>query len=62
MPNRLTRVPESPPPPLDNFRWLVKVADLAMELFYSTPTPTPGTLRTTWGTPATLGISYVAAI
>jgi hypothetical protein len=60
MPNRLTRVPETPPPPLDNFRWILKVADVAMGLFYSTPTS--GTLRTTWVTPATLAISYVAAI
>jgi purine-cytosine permease-like protein len=59
MPNRLTRVPESPPPTLDNFRWIVKAADLAMGLFYSTPAS--GTLRMMWVTPATLWISYIAA-
>lgn len=60
MPNRLTRVPESPPPPLNNFTWLVRVADSAMKCFFSTPES--GTLRTTWVTPATLWISYAAAI
>jgi hypothetical protein len=60
MPNGLTRVPESPPPPLDSLTWIVRVADLAMRLFYSTPRS--GTLRTTWVTPATLWFSYLAAI
>jgi len=60
MPNRLTRVPESPPPSLDNFRWLVTVADLAMKCFFSTPAS--GTLETTWVTPASLWTSYLAAV
>jgi hypothetical protein len=60
MPNGLTRVPESPPPPLDDFTRIVRVADLAMKLFYSTPKS--GTLRTTWVTPATLWFSYLAAV
>ena len=60
MPNGLTRVPQSPPPPLDRFTWIVRTADLAMRLFYSTPRS--GTLRTTWVTPATLWFAYLAAI
>jgi hypothetical protein len=60
MPNRLTRVPESPPPPLSNFRWLVGLADLAMKCFLSTPAS--GTLENTWVTPATLWASYLAAV
>jgi hypothetical protein len=60
MPNGLTRVPKSPPPPLEDFTWIVRVADLAMKLFYSTPKS--GTLRTTWVTLATLWCSYLATI
>jgi hypothetical protein len=60
MPNRLTRVPESPPPSLNSFRWLVTLADLAMKCFFSTPAS--GTLETTWVTPATLWTSYLAAV
>lgn len=60
MPNPLTRVPESPPPLLNNFRWLLWLADLAMKCFFSTPVS--GTLQNTWVTPATLGTSYLAAI
>jgi hypothetical protein len=60
MPNRLTRVPESPPPSLGNFPWLVGLADLAMKCFFSTPES--GTLESTWVTPATLWTSYLAAV
>jgi hypothetical protein len=60
MPNRLTRVPESPAPSLSHFRWLVALADLAMKCFFSTPAS--GTLESTWVTPATLWTSYLAAV
>jgi hypothetical protein len=60
MPNRLTRIPESPPPTWNNFRWLVSLADFAMRIFFSTSES--GSLSTTWVTPATLWISYLAAI
>lgn len=60
MSNRLTRVPELPPPSLNNFTWIVRVADFAMKSLLSTPES--GTLRTTWVTPATLGISYLAVM
>jgi len=60
MPNRLTRVPESPPPSLNKVRWLVRLADLAMKGFFSTPES--GTLETTWVTPATLWTAYLAAV
>jgi ABC-type proline/glycine betaine transport system permease subunit len=60
MPNRLTRVPESPPPSLKKFAWVVGLADLAMKCFFSTPAS--GTLETTWVTPASLWTSYLAAL
>jgi hypothetical protein len=60
MPNRLTRVPESSPPSLNNFPWVVGLADLAMKCFFSTPAS--GTLENTWVTPATLWTSYLAAV
>ncbi|MFZ0995143.1 MAG: hypothetical protein WAO09_04075 [Candidatus Dormiibacterota bacterium] len=60
MPNRLTRVPASPPPPLTDFGGVVWLADLAMKYFFSTPAS--GTLETTWVTPATLLTSYLAGV
>jgi hypothetical protein len=60
MPNRLTRVPESLPPSLNSFAWVVRLADLAMRCFFSTPAS--GTLETTWVTPASLFTSYLAAL
>jgi|GEM_PF-1603768 len=59
MPNRLTRVPDCPPPSLKNFGWVLAPADLAMKCFFSTPAS--GTLESTWVTPATLWTSYLAA-
>lgn len=53
MPNRLTRVPDRPVPPLP--RWVrpaVPVADLFMLVMLSRPRS--GSLRETWVTPATL--------
>ncbi len=60
VPNRLTRVPELPPPSLEGFGWLVSLADMGMKLFYSTPKS--GTLGNTWVTPATLLISALATL
>lgn len=55
VPNRLTRVPDSLPPPLNSASWMVRIADCGMRLFVSTPES--GSLRTTWVTPATLWTS-----
>jgi hypothetical protein len=60
MPNRLTRVPGSPPPSLNNFGPVVGLADLAMKCLFSTPAS--GSLETTWVTPATLWTSYLASV
>jgi hypothetical protein len=60
MPNRFTRVPERPVPALPRpGRLLLPIADLFMLLMISRPHT--GSLRTTWVTPATLGLSAATA-
>ena len=61
MPNRLTRVPERPVPPLPWLgRMLLPLADLFMILLVSRPQS--GSLRTTWVTPATLVLCMATAV
>ena len=53
MPNRFTRVPDRPVPPLPWLgRMVLPLADLFMILMASRPRS--GSLRTTWVTPATI--------
>src|SRR2546430_7603620 len=61
MPNRFTRVPERPVPPLPWLgRVLLPLADLFMILMASRPRS--GSLRTTWVTPATVGLCVVTVV
>ena len=61
MPNRFTRVPERPVPPLPWLgRVLLPLADLFMILLVSRPQS--GSLRTTWVTPATLVLCVATAV
>jgi hypothetical protein len=56
LPNRLTRVPDVPPPELPRgVDLLVPLADLFMVLLLSRPAT--GSLRRTWVTPATLWLA-----
>ena len=61
MPNRFTRVPDAPAPPLPLLgRAALPVADLFMLAMVSRPAP--GSLRNTWVTPATLWLCVVVAV
>ena len=61
MPNRFTRVPERPVPPLPWLgRMVLPLADLFMILMASRPRS--GSLRTTWVTPATVGLCMVTVV
>jgi len=61
MPNRFTRVPERPVPPLPWLgRMVLPLADLFMILMASRPRS--GSLRTTWVTPATVGLCLVTVV
>ena len=61
MPNRFTRVPETPAPELHGIgRAAVPIADAFMVALASRPTS--GSLRTTWVTPATLWMSSAGAV
>ena len=61
MPNRFTRVPERPVPPLPWLgRMLLPLADLFMILLVSRPQS--GSLRTTWVTPATVVLCMVTVV
>ena len=61
MPNRFTRVPDRPVPPLPWLgRMVLPLADLFMILMASRPRS--GSLRTTWVTPATIDLCMVAVV
>ena len=61
MPNRFTRVPERPVPPLPWLgRMVLPLTDLFMILMASRPRS--GSLRTTWVTPATIGLCMVTVV
>jgi hypothetical protein len=61
VPNLLTQVPDRPVPVLPwPGRLLLPIADLFMVLMISRPPS--GSLRTTWVTPATLGLSMATAV
>ncbi len=61
MPNRFTRIPDGPVPPLPRLgRILLPLADAFMLLMLSRPAS--GSLRATWVTPATLGLGVVVAL
>ena len=61
VPNRLTRVPPGPAPPLPSaVGWLVPIADAFMIAMLSRPAT--GSLRVTWVTPATYWLSVLTAI
>jgi hypothetical protein len=61
MPNRFTRVPERPVPPLPALgRALLPLADAFMLLMLSRPAS--GSLRVTWVTPATLWMCAGVAV
>jgi len=61
MPNRWTRVPNRPVPPLPQLgRLLLPLADLFMILLLSRPQS--GSLRTTWVTPATLALCVATVV
>ena len=61
MPNRLTRTPDRPVPPLPPVgRVLLPLADLVMILLASRPRS--GSLATTWVTPATMGLCVVTTL
>ena len=61
MPNRLTRVPDRPVPPLPAAgRALLPLADLMMVVMLSRPAS--GSLRTTWVTPATVWLAVPTAV
>ena len=61
MPNRFIRVPERPVPPLPWLgRMVLPLADLFMLLMASRPRS--GSLRTTWVTPATVGLCIVTVV
>jgi hypothetical protein len=61
MPNRLTRVPDRPVPPLPSLgRALLPLADAVMILLLSRPAS--GSLRTTWVTPATAALAAAFAL
>jgi hypothetical protein len=60
MPNPLTRVPVGPPPSARGRPWVVRLADLGMRCFLSTPES--GSLESTWVTPATLWSSCLVVV
>jgi hypothetical protein len=61
VPNRFTRVPERPVPPLPWLgRMVLPLADLFMILMASRPRS--GSLRTTWVAPATIVLCLVAVV
>ena len=61
VPNRFTRVPDRPVPPLPWLgRMVLPLADLFMILMASRPRS--GSLRTTWVTPATIVLCIVAVV
>jgi hypothetical protein len=61
MPNRFTRVPDSPAPPLGPLgSTVLPVADFFMLAMFSKPPS--GTLRTTWVTPSTYWLTIGTCI
>src|ERR671936_2888298 len=61
VPNRFTRVPDRPVPPLPWLgRMVLPLADLFMILMASRPRS--GSLRTTWVTPATIVLFFAAVV
>jgi hypothetical protein len=59
MPNRLTRVPDEPPPEIGDHPVLIGMADLFMLLMVSRPKS--GSLARTWVTPSTRWLTAGAA-